>query len=420
MNKKEDEMTKTSPKSYFQENKLEKENKELFQNLNIYNLIKSESLTDKNEALELLMKYFNDKNSLIDKYKTLIKISKEIFPLLFNISLTPISDEKNIENIELYINTGKYFLQFLFNKEFLLDFTSFENEDNLNKKFPCLLLYNKSEIIKISELNNKRYKILQYDILKKFNKELSDLYIKYFINPMIIYDTNFEIQYLLFQILKYLYFLCKEIDSKNMIVNYISEVLINLSLFKKQSEYETCLDSREFGYYLLLHEKNFKFIDNSLFFSPKNEKDIYTTKFNMATDLINKALYMKQEISQGKSFEILENIISKYSILYLDFYIEDNKEISLTIYKKNEKEKNFEQIGFNNIIKTVKMDENNNNKENNYKIAKIIVLNSGNILDNENKISYSNQFKIVFDNYDSWFTNRILHYSISIFEKIDE
>lgn len=418
MNKK-DEITIAEDKNNSKDNKLKKEYTEKLYNLNIYDLIKSESLLDKNEALKLLIEYFNDKSSLIDKYETLIKISEEIFPSLLNISSTPQPDEKNNKNIELYINTGNYFLQFLFNKEFLLDFTSFENDDNLNKKFPCLFLYNKSEIINIAELNNKRYKIQQYNILEKFSEELCNLYIKYFINPMIIYDTNFEIQYITFKILKYLYFLCKEIDIKNTIINFLSEILINLSLFKNQSEYEEITDSREFGYYLLLHEKNFKSIDNSLFICPRNESDIYTTIFNMATDLINKALYIKKEIPEGKSFEIFENMDTKYSILYLEFYIEDNKEISLTIYKKNVKDNIFEQIGFNNLIKTVEIEENNQ-KEKNYKIAKVIVLNSGNSFDNENKLSYSNQFKIVFDNFDSWFTNRILHYSISIFEKIDD
>ena len=139
----------------------------------------------------------------------------------------------------------------------------------------------------------------------------------------------------------------------------------------------------------------------------------------MATDLMNKALYIKKEIPQGKNLEIFEDMKAKYSILYLEFFVEDNEEISLTVFKKNEKDNNYEQIGFNNIIKTVKFDENDE-KENNYKIAKVIVLNSGNSLDNENNMNYFNTFKIVFDNYDSWFTNRILHYSISIFEKIEE
>ena len=200
MNKK-DEITIIEDKNNSKDNKLEKEYKEQLYNLNIYNLIKSESLIEKNEALKLLIKYFNDKNSLIDKYKTLIKISEEIFPFLLNISSTPQPDEKDSKNIELYINTEKYFLQFLFNKEYLLDFSSFENADNLNKKFPCLFFYNKSEIINIKELNNKRYKIQQYNILEKFGKELSNLFIKYFINPMIIYDTNFEIQYTTFKML---------------------------------------------------------------------------------------------------------------------------------------------------------------------------------------------------------------------------
>ena len=213
--------------------------------------------------------------------------------------------------------------------------------------------------------------------------------------------------------LKYFYFLCDENDSKNILMKYISEVLNNLSQFKKQSEYENSSNSREFGYYLLLHENNFKSLDNSITMSPKNEYDVYIKTFNMATDLMKNVLYIKKTIEQGKKFEILENMNKKNSIIYLEFYIEDNKEISLTIYKKNEIDKNFEQIGFNNIIKTVKIDENS------YKIAKVIIVNSTSNLSSVNQKDYSNQFKILFDNYDSWFTNRIIHYSMAIFENIE-
>ena len=134
----------------------------------------------------------------------------------------------------------------------------------------------------------------------------------------------------------------------------------------------------------------------------------------MATGLMKRVLYIKKNIEQGKKFEILEKLNKKNSIIYLEFYIENNKEISLTIYKKNEIDNNFEQIGFNNIIKTVKINENN------YKIAKIIIVNSSNNLKNDNKLNYSNQFKIQFDNYDSWFTNRTIHYSLAIFENIED
>ena len=397
--------------------KQEKNYIEEIKNLNIYNLIKSDFIMDQRDALNLLIQYFNDEDLLIKKYEILIKISEEIFPLLFNTTPTPLSDEKNLKDIELFVVAGKFLLQFLFDKEYLLDFSSFDNSDNISKKFPCLFLYNKSEIISINELDNKRYKLLQYDILKKYKKELSDLYIKYFINPMIIFDTNFEIQFIIFEMLKYLYFLCKETGSINEILKYISEVLTNLSLFEKQSEYEKIKKSKEFGYFLLLHENNFKSIDSSLTISPKNEYDIYTTKFNIAKDIVNKAFYIKKEIPQGKKFELHENMNKRDSILYIEFFVEDNKEISLTIYKKNEKEKEFEQIGFNNIIKTVKISVDNE-KEEKYKVAKVIVLNCANNEENTYKMNYINQFKIIFDNYDSWFTKRTLHYSISIFEKI--
>jgi hypothetical protein len=219
-------------------------------------------------------------------------------------------------------------------------------------------------------------------------------------------------QNIIFEILKYFYFLCDEIEQKNILMKYIPEVLNTLSQFRKQSEYQLSSESREFGYYLLLNENNFNSLSNSMTMSPMNDYDVYTTKFNMATDIMKKVLFVKINIDQGKKFEILESLNKTNSIIYLEFYVEDNKEISLTIYKKNEIDKKFEQIGFNNIIKTVKIDKND------YKIAKVIIVNSNNKINNDKEINYSNQFKVVFDNYDSWFTNRIIHYSISIFENI--
>ena len=118
------------------------------------------------------------------------------------------------------------------------------------KKYPCLIFHNKSELFNISELNNKRYKLLQHDILKKYNKSLIDIYINYFIKSMIIYDTNFEMQNIIYEILKYFYFICSETEQKNILMKYISEVLNTLSQFRKQSEYQLSSDSREFGYYL--------------------------------------------------------------------------------------------------------------------------------------------------------------------------
>ena len=208
------EINKNKGKNNSLKIELEKKYEEELENLNIFNLIKSDSLIDKKQVLELLTKNFNQFDSLLDKYETLIKILSRIIPMLLNINIgsTPIPNEINIKNIDLYINIGKYLLEFLFNEQYILDFSSFEKTDNLEKKFPCIFLYNKSEIININELDNKKYRIQQYDVLKKYKKELSDLYIKYFIQPMLIYDTNFEIQNIIFEMIKYLYFLCKEIE----------------------------------------------------------------------------------------------------------------------------------------------------------------------------------------------------------------
>ena len=116
----------------------------------------------------------------------------------------------------------------------------------------------------------------------------------------------------------------------------------------------------------------------------------------------------------------MTQIHKKNSILYIEFYVEGDEDITITIYKKSDKENNYEKIGFNNVIKTVKNEKSSENEiEDSYKIAKIIIVNSSTNKDgNEN--DYLNVFKIVFDNYDSWFTSKTLYYSISSFEIKDK
>ena len=402
--------------------------KKEFEYKKIYNLSKSNELKDKQKSLSLLSNYFYNFENITEKYEFLYIISKELFPSLFDLKIPDLSHKKNNKNIELYINIGKFLLKFFITHDYIFDFSSFrETPDDVSERYPCLFFYNKKEINNLDELNNKKYKIsYQYDILKEYSKEIIEIMVNYFIKPMIKYDTNFEIQFIIFKILKYLYFICenKTEKDKNKFINYIPEILDNLSFFKKQDEFNISSESREFGYYLLLKDSKFKCSIKSLTNSPKNENDIYTTKINMAQDSLNKIFFEKKEIERGKSFAIITQIYKKYSIIYIEFYIEDDKDITLTIYKKNEKENNYEQIGFNNIIKTEKNEKNKEDDynddifdEKNYKIAKVIIINSLiNNDNNDNFLNYANEFKIVFDNYDSWFTNKIIYYYISVFE----
>ena len=393
--------------------------KKELEKLNIYNLSKSKKLVDKKQALSLLTKIFNNFKYFTEKYEFLNLVSSELFPSLLNLTLPALSHKKNLQNLDLYISFGKFLLKFVFAHEYIFDFSHFYLEaGNIPKKYPCLFLYNKKEISSLVIINNKRYKILyKYDIIKEYSEELIDTIVKYFIKPMIIYDTNFEIQLIIFNLIKYLYFICKNKNEniKSKFSKYIPEILNNLSLFKKQDEFNKSSESREFGYYLLLKDKNFKYMIKSLTCSPKNDSDVYTQKFNVASELLNNWLYEKEEIENGKSFEIIQKVYKKYTIIYLEFYTEDEKEITVTVYKKNEKEDHYNQIGFNNIIKTLK---NENDKNNIYKIAKVIIINSSSSINNENELNYKNEFKIIFDNCDSWFSNRIIHYSISVFDNL--
>ena len=75
---------KIEEKNNFKDYTFERNYKKEFENLNIYNLIKSDLLLDKKEALERLKKYFNEIESNSEKYEILIKSSEEIFPFLLN------------------------------------------------------------------------------------------------------------------------------------------------------------------------------------------------------------------------------------------------------------------------------------------------------------------------------------------------
>ena len=77
------EINKNKGKNNSDKIELEKKYEEELENLNIFNLIKSDSLIDKKQVLELLTKNFNQFDSLLDKYETLIKILSRIIPMLF-------------------------------------------------------------------------------------------------------------------------------------------------------------------------------------------------------------------------------------------------------------------------------------------------------------------------------------------------
>ena len=404
--------------------------KKEFEEMDIYNLSKSDEIKDKNKSLLLLSKFFNSFEYFHEKYEFLNIISKELFPSLLNLELPELTHKKNSKNIELYINMGNFLLKFLFYQNYMFDFSPFDtpqgSEDSTpnREKFLCVFLYDKSEIKNLGELNGNIYTILyQYEIIKEYYKEIMDIMINYFIKQFIIYDTNFDLQLIIFKLLKYLYFILKDTneEEKNKLITYIPEVLNNLSYFKKEEEFDMALESREFGYYLLLKDSYFKYEIKSLTNAPENEIDIYTTKIDMSNTVLN-TFFEKKEIIKGKGFSLLTQIHKKNSILYIEFYVEGGEDITVTVYKKSDKENNFEQIGFNNVIKTVKNEKRSENEiEDSYKIAKIIIANSSTNKDKDGiENDYLNVFKIVFDNYDSWFTSKILYYAISSFEIKDK
>ena len=133
--------------------------KQELKNLDIYNLSKSKKIEDRKKALFLLSQLFNNFKYFIEKYEFLNLIALELFPSLLNLTLPNLSHKKDLKNIDLYINFGKFLLKFLFTHEYIFDFNDFSvNPEKISNKYPCVFFYNKNEIISLDILNSKNIK----------------------------------------------------------------------------------------------------------------------------------------------------------------------------------------------------------------------------------------------------------------------
>ena len=366
-------------------------------NMNIINLMKSDEKEDKKLSLNKLSSFFNEIFLFTEKYEILYLISKEIFPFL-------ISDIIK-DNIDLYIQFGHFLLTFLFYENYFIGNNSSTN--NKIKKFPYFFLYNNKEIQNLNELKSKKYKIyLKYDILKIFNKEIIEIMINYFIEPFKILDLNFEVQYILYNILKNLYFIYP--DERESFSKYIPTVLNNLCSFKSKEYWNRTLSSRQFGYYLLVNDKELNPLINSITNAFENEEEIYSIKLDLNNIIINNEIFKKIRIDD--KYEIIFEMEKKYSFFYLEFYVENNDSIDINVYKINyeNNKNNFQEIGKINEVETLKDD---NEKITN---AKLIIIN-----DKENKESNTpRKFKVVFDNSNALLGSKEIYFSYSIFEII--
>ena len=354
----------------------------------IYSLVKSnEDDTEISNGLVIIDKLTECINELfkyIEQYEIIYKIAKDFIP--------PLTSKLFLYQSEMYLKLGNFLLNFLFLNKHTIDASLPENGDvipghNYITILDDSLIYDLSQY---SFLNNKVYTTEYFfDILQSFPNEMISVCLLY-IKPMIKLDTDFQIQFIIYRILKLLYFIYPY--HRHFFSEYISKCLYNLCLFKELDDWNKGLESREFAYYLLSRDQQIGKTIKSVTSQPVINILQHTI---LLRDLDIDTGYMtKMVVDSGTKKSIEMNTNVEDSIIFIEFYIEDCKSINVNVYKNEETVRN--QICTMKKIKS--LCENDSSK---IKTIRIILY-----------AKELGSYEVEFDNEYSWITMKTIHYKI--------
>ena len=299
------------------------------------------------EALETLSYYF-------EQFEIIGIYAKEI--------ITPMLNNPILELVDLYKELGNFLMKVLFLKNYIIDTSLFESGDCITGHNFIVINNDKNEydIREMQFLDMKTYEIsYQFDILQAYYNEIINLILEYYIKPLMYFDISFDIQMIIYEMLKKLYFIYP--SHREKFINYIPDILNNISYFKELNEWNESLECRHFCYYLILNNKEI---------GPKI-----------------------------KSLTAIPIRDIKTEILYFAFNIENEYDINVKIAKYIDK--NY--IVVSEIEKIKSISEDGTKKQD----IKIIIFSKNAV-----------PFTLEFDNSYSWFNSKIIHYSSTILRPI--
>lgn len=361
--------------------------------LNFYDLINdSDDITNNMKGIDILINCINDLPKYIEQFEVLNKVAESL--------ITPITSSLFLFNVELYLKLGNFLDHFLFLNKYELDSSLPENGDvipghNYVIIFQDIITY---DLSLFGFLHKKRYSIeYLFDILQSFPHEIINSCIIY-IKAMIKLDTDFNIQFLIFKILKKLYFIYPLY--RDLLKEYIPLCLNNLCLFKELKEWDKGLESREFAYYILSNDQELGSLIKSVSSQPKEDIELGKLLFR---DLDIKTGYMtRMVIDSGMKNSIEVNVNTEESIVFVEFYIEEKKSLNVNVYKIDNKNAHNKKI----ICKLNKIKSLDANKKEIKTIR--IVLYTKDIA----------TYEVEFDNTFSWITMKTIHYKVVILKPI--
>ena len=368
--------------------------KKILEEKNVYNLIKSESkLEDKLKAIYEFKSTLINLHIYNEQFDIIYKYAKEFFP--------PLTKLPKISLSNVYLKLGNLILKLLFLKDYTFT-CHFDNIEVVEPNYNYYYINDNEESFDLRDflfLHEKNFEsVINYEILQSYYQEIIDLIINYYVKPMIIFDINFEIQFLIYLMLKNLYFIYPRY--RKYFINYIPTVLKNISDFNEPNEWNKSLECREFGYYLISNDNTLQDKIKTMISVPKSEVRI--KKIDLKNPVLNFGYMNKLVVVAGTKREIIIDINSENCLIYFEFYVEEGYDIDLYVYKINIKEE------YDEIMKCDKISSISEDWEY-MKNIKIIIFSK-----------FITKYKIVFDNSYSWFREKIIHYTYGILKNNDK
>ena len=403
-----------------------KKNSDSFQNFPYRKKIIIRFCNENNEENKLngilqLIEYFSQTYSLNEQYDMLINHCSDIFKSIIN--------KPNVDYSKVYFELGNFFLNLFFNYKYILKFDS--SKKNYVSTFLYLsdLISNEEKLLSNIKVNNYSNDINQLSFLNEVlfeetnQKEIMLKYENIFpisllvLNTLIIYENEFDLQFICYLILRRIYFIFPQFRKETE--DLLASSLINLCKFQSKEERKNIIECKQLLNYLLKEgndtlkgkinhrleskgknlnielEKN-EIIDNSLI-----EYDVLNLyDFNLKTGY---PLYTRIEAG-SKFFKYIE-VENKNSLVYIGYSIEYyNIDFHLLKYCANiNQELNDDDNLNDNFVEIVKFERSGETP------VKIILF-----------VKEPGIYKIIFDNSFSWFTQKEVKYRINILKSISE
>ena len=349
---------------------------EIVTNSNIFPLVSSNKSQEKEQGITLFIELIS-RTSFSEQFELLYLNGPDI--------LTNLLKEPNEEFRNSYLKFGNLLLTLCYSTKYKI-ITKIEKENDNIENNIIFILNNKliKQDKELDFLNNRTYELTFQKEILELNKNIIEICLIY-INTIIHFEKIFQLQYICYLLLRRIYFnfpnYKKELE-KNILL-----VLANLANFTGQNEWNSTLDSREFGYYLLGNDKELgKKIKSAIAVSQydfKYEKFILK-KTNLTIGFSNIVF-----IEAGKKIEKKIEVLDEESLVYISMGLDDDddKDIAIRLYKYDSDLTKWNQVYQNDNLKF----ENG--------MRKLIIYSKEPAL-----------YKIIFDNKSSWISKKSLFY----------